>query len=99
MVNNYDVARAFIDGRRATGSNFMSTGDTLYSYNTAIAHRTRDGKIIINKTKYSQTTSKQLGYLTRSIPSTVEVEYVDDKGYGYDFTDDNDDVYKKHFKR
>lgn len=102
MVNNYDVARAFVSGRRASGSNFMTDGTTLYSYNTAIAKRMPNGEIIINNTKYSRTTSKHLGYLKRSIPAGSNVSYTGGKGYNYEFRDfenDNDDVFKKHLRK
>lgn len=104
-MNNFDVARAFVRGSRATGSNFTTDGTTLYSYNTAIAKRMKDGSIVVNKTKYSRTTNKQLGYLYRSIPENVKVTEVDNKGYNYefedvnDFTQDNDDVMRKHLRR
>ena len=38
------------------------TGDILYSYTTPIAKRTNDG-IILNKSKYSSTTSKLQNYI------------------------------------
>ena len=58
MVNTSLVGRAFWNGKSAKGSFVHSTGDKLFSYGTVILQRMPDGKVIGNKTKYSQTTSK-----------------------------------------
>lgn len=54
-----EVVDAFMRGDAARGgSSLWSTGDTLMSYGTCIAQW--DGKgMIINRTKYSKTTSAQ----------------------------------------
>lgn len=87
-MDNRGVAQAFLDGRSASGSNFRTDGKRLYSYNTAVAHRGSDGTITINTTKYSPTTSKQLGYLKRLIPKGTKVQYTGGKGYDYRFEDE-----------
>ena len=84
MSSNKDVGNAFISGNKATSGNMFTDGKTLYSYNTAIATK-RNGKIYVNKTKYSRTTSKQL---TQSgINNNPDYVYVDNKPRGYDFED------------
>jgi hypothetical protein len=85
MVKNEDVAKAFIDGRSERTANYHTDGRTLYSYNTAIARRGRDGTITINNTKYSSTTSKQLGYLKRIIPKNQQIQYTGGKDRDYRF--------------
>lgn len=56
-MKNEDIISAFLNNRSAKTKNLKSDGVTLYSYNTAIATHFPIG-IIINNTKYSQTTSK-----------------------------------------
>jgi hypothetical protein len=98
-MNNFDVARAFINGKQASTKNFMSTGNVLYSYSTAIAKRYPDGSIIINKKNYCNTTNNHLELLRRSIPEHTYVSYVAEKDRGYDFNKDNDNMFKKKLRR
>lgn len=62
-MRNKEVAYAFTCRRPATGSNLMSTGDRLYSYNTCIAQYDDDNTLYVNLTKYSGTTSRHQTYL------------------------------------
>ena len=66
-MRNKEVAYAFINREAASGSNLMSTGDRLYSYNTCIAQYDDDNTLYINYTKYSSTTSRHQGYLMRQL--------------------------------
>ena len=50
-------------------------GDILYSYTTPIAKRTNDG-IILNKSKYSSTTSKLQNYIRNYTNVIDEVEEI-----------------------
>lgn len=74
-MNNKEVCKAFSYKEKATGSNLMSTGDKLFSYSTCIAEW--DGAyLILNKTKYSTTTSKHQTYLYRAIHHTMLDMYI-----------------------
>ena len=61
MIKNKDVVLSFINGLSAYNTNLRSTSSKLYSYNTCIAEHLGfiNGceTIIVNKTKYSKTTS------------------------------------------
>lgn len=87
-MKNEDVAQAFIEGKAGHTANYHTDGKVLYSYNTAVARRGSDGTITINNTKYSSTTSKQLGYLKRIIPKGTKVQYTGGKDRDYRFEDD-----------
>ena len=58
-MRNEEVVIAFSHRERAKSStgSLWSTGDCLYSYSTCIAEYTKDGKLYVNLTKYSTTTS------------------------------------------
>lgn len=67
-MRNIDVIKAFIDGKSACGSNLYSTGDKLVNYNTCIAQYYEENNkpiYILNKSKYSFTTSKHQNALER----------------------------------
>ena len=58
-MRNEEVVKAFSrreEAKSSTGS-LQSTGDCLYSYHTCIAEFNNEGKLYINLTKYSTTTS------------------------------------------
>ena len=59
-MNNQSVINAFICGKSANSSNrnLCSYGNKLVSYYTTIAERLADGTIVLNRTKYSVSTSK-----------------------------------------
>lgn len=64
-MKNSEVAQAFafnnIDEAKAL--NLEYTNGKLYSYATVIAQRLNDGRVILNETKYSCTTSRHQYYL------------------------------------
>jgi hypothetical protein len=64
-MTNQQVIQAFLAKREGKSLNMHTDGTYLYSYNTVIAQH--DRKIIVNMTRYSQTTSKQRGYLVREL--------------------------------
>ena len=57
-MRNKDVVLAFLEKRAASGSNLYSTGKRLINYNTAIAEWYDNYHLIINNTKYSNSTSR-----------------------------------------
>lgn len=59
-MNNQSVINAFVCGKSAKSSNgnLKSFGNRLVSYYTTIAERLADGTIVLNRTKYSVSTSK-----------------------------------------
>lgn len=59
-MNNQSVINAFVCGKSAKSSNgnLKSFGDKLVSYYTTIAQRLDNGTIVLNRTKYSVSTSK-----------------------------------------
>ena len=58
-MRNEEVVIAFSHRERAKNStgSLWSTGDCLYSYSTCIAEYDKEGKLYMNLTKYSVTTS------------------------------------------
>lgn len=70
-----EVIDKFISREYGSGSNCMSTGERLYSYNTCIGQWV--GNVLyINTTKYSNTTTKLQNYLsfkTRNYSLGIEI--------------------------
>ena len=69
MVRNEELAKQFVAGATTgRGNNIFIDGDAIYSYGShfPIALRTPAG-YIVNKSKYSVTTSKHQGYVKRAI--------------------------------
>ncbi len=68
-MNNQSVINAFICGKSANSSNrnLRSYGNKLVSYYTTIAERLADGTIILNRTKYSVSTSKIQTYILKDV--------------------------------
>lgn len=62
MKTNLEVCYAFAEGKAARCLNMHSTGDRLFSYGTCIAE-CKDGKLILNLTKYSRSTTRQQSYM------------------------------------
>lgn len=63
MLSNATIALAFNSQKPASNLNMESNGNVLYSYSTAIMQHTKIGNrnvLIVNRTKYSCTTSKQV---------------------------------------
>ena len=70
-MKNKDLCSLFAGGR-ASGltANNMSVshdGTRLYSYNTVIAQRLRNGVTLVNVTRYSPTTSRHQGCAFRAL--------------------------------
>lgn len=64
MLNKKELLEKFNNGEtNAKGSNLYIVGNKLINYNTCIAYRTKEGKIILNAHKYSSTTSKNQTYV------------------------------------
>lgn len=61
-MRNKEVIDRFLQGLPAWGSNLYSTGDKLVNYNTTIAEWD-SGRLYINNTKYSKTTSTHQNYM------------------------------------
>lgn len=74
-MKNREVVEKFFNGECATGSNLFSTGTKLFSYQTCIAQWYRP-YLVINKTRYSVTTSKHLYYLNHIIIPYMLLMYV-----------------------
>ena len=74
-MKNKEVCKEFICRRVASGSNLISTGDKLFSYNTCIAQWYPNG-VIYNETKYSSTTSRHQSYLKSAITHNIGWERV-----------------------
>ena len=55
------------------GRTLASDGKSLYNYNTLIAYHSDNGKLYINKEKYSATTSKIQGQIRRNAKHYIEV--------------------------
>ena len=62
-MRNKEVISKFVNfAESAATANVTSTGDKLFHYYTCIAQR-HEGKIILNVTRYSMTTSKLQGHV------------------------------------
>ena len=62
VMTNKEVCNAFVNKTNGQSGSMRTDGVKIYSYNTCIGEWV-DGKIIINASKYSVTTSKQQHYL------------------------------------
>lgn len=96
-MTNKEVISKFVNfAESAATANVRSTGDKLFNYETCIAQR-HGGKIIVNVTRYSVTTSKIQGYVriellgydvieVTSVPrGTCDlVPYIKQKAYVYE---------------
>lgn len=74
MIKNREVCRNFVKKHDGYGSNLKSEDGKLYSYSTVIA-QWHNGRLIINATKYSVTTSKQMHYLKEELLSCIREIY------------------------
>lgn len=68
-MKNKEVVKCFLKQLDAIGSNLTSTGIRLISYNTTIAEW-KDGCLIINHTKYSNTSTRHLNMLVKEMSHT-----------------------------
>lgn len=68
-MRNEEVVIAFSHRERAKSStgSLWSTGNCLYSYSTCIAEYTKNGKLYVNLTKYSTTTSHHQALVKRHL--------------------------------
>lgn len=75
-MNQDELIKKFLCGeRRGKASALSISGDVLYSYATAIAQHI-DGRVVVNATRYSPTTSRHQSKLFREIPYPVIVKNV-----------------------
>lgn len=81
MATTNQVIQDFMYGStKGKASSVRIEGDKLMNYNTVIAQRINEA-VVINKTKYSPTTSKHQNVLLRSMPNAQTVEGVDQNAY------------------
>lgn len=83
-MTNEKVIISFLEGKSNHTLNLFTEGTILVNYQTRIAYK-KEGKLYLNTTKYSRTTSKIQSQLKRLIPMYyIEeniIEYEGDK-YG-----------------
>lgn len=73
-MRNQEVINKFVNfAESAATANERSTDDKLFNYETCIAQR-HEGKIIVNVTRYSVTTSKMQNYLRRELSGYDVIE-------------------------
>lgn len=77
-MKNIEVIKAFLNLSEGNShnKNLISIGDRLFSYNTCIAEWT-DDYLLINVTKYSQSTSRIQNMLLREARTGLEIIKVD----------------------
>jgi len=95
--SNSDVTQAFAKGKTAKSGTMYSTGDKLYSYGTVIATRQADGRVVLNNTKYSVTTSRQQSLTKKALKdNNVSYDVTGGKERGYEGEDfENTDRIRK----
>ena len=73
-MRNQEVISKFVHfAESAATANVRSNGDKLFNYGTCIAQR-HEGKIIMNATRYSVTTSKIQNYLRGEMANKDVIE-------------------------
>ena len=73
-MRNQEVISKFVNfAESAATANVRSIGDKLFNYETCIAQR-HEGKIIMNATRYSVTTSKIQNYLRSELSNKAVIE-------------------------
>lgn len=73
-MRNQEVINKFVHfAESAATANVHSTSDKLFNYATCIAQR-HEGKIIVNVTRYSVTTSKIQNYLRGELANKDVIE-------------------------
>jgi flagellar basal body rod protein FlgC len=81
-MKNVDVIRTFINGgRKAKTTNLEIVNSNLFNYNTVIAEYTNEYGLILNVTKYSQSTSTIQNALIRELKD-AGIAYVTVSGLG-----------------
>jgi hypothetical protein len=63
-MRNIDVIKAFLNNRKAKTQNLNTDGTVLVNYRTAIGYW-YNGKLFVNRQRYSVTTSKLQNWLLR----------------------------------
>jgi len=72
--NCREALRAFQSGRAARPADSIWTdGETIWSYSTALVTRTPVGRLVLNRTKYSPTTSNHQTALAADLPQAIVV--------------------------
>ena len=73
-MRNQEVISKFVNfAESAATANVRSNGDKLFNYETCIAQR-HEGKVIVNVTRYSVTTSKIQNYLRGEMANKDVIE-------------------------
>ena len=76
MATTKDIINNFLWGHtngKASGGRLYIEGNKLINYGTTIAQRI-DGRVVLNKTKYSPTTSKHQNVIHRECPNIGTVQ-------------------------
>lgn len=77
-MNNAEVINSFVRRMNGATEHLTSRNGKLFSYSTCIAQYD-SGNLIVNKTKYSSTTSRHLSMLLKykdRLPNIVEVNNI-----------------------
>jgi len=81
-VNTRNAMHAWMHGKECRKADAVwSNGDHVYSYNTCMVARADDGTVIVNREKYSVTTSCQQGGIAYYLAANG-VPYVEVTGIG-----------------
>lgn len=80
-MKNKEVIDKFLNKEVGNGSNLVSTGTRLFSYQTCIAEWDNDS-LYLNKTYYSNTTSRYLNMLIRKLNFNYSIVVVVNKEIG-----------------
>lgn len=71
-MTNKEIALAFIHRYEAYNLNLRTDGNKLMSYNTCIAQFLPNGALVVNRTYYSNTTSRHLNMVLRKMKPVRE---------------------------
>ena len=81
-ANARKALTAWEAGKRWRGAeSIWSDGVSIWSYRTEIMTRDADGRVLLNVTRYSPTTSRHQNALAMAIPDAVQVDGVARGGY------------------
>ena len=91
---NWEIAKAFVNGRYAENRS-MSTGyNKLWSYGTVIALKLDNGKYLLSDNNFSNTTAKHIGEFTYFVSSS-DYYRVPVHRYGMDLCDSFETIGKR----
>lgn len=79
--NIFEVFEAWQDNRPRTKGAISTDGDTVYSYGTAIAARSHDGRIVVNRSRHSKTTTNHQNGIATGIRTARGGPDVDVSGH------------------